>query len=98
MKKIFRFYELYVNDAENLSDESILEDTTDNRIKYVSDNLYKEAIQEIEDFISGKVDFVRYDIDGDWDSPVAYYFEVIDISNEILELENKIKIYKKELN
>lgn len=102
MKKIFRCFKCYSLywDERVLDEEKILEDTPENRRAFASEYCGVNALEinDFNDFINMKKNEYTHEIDYDWDDLDAYYFEVIDISNEIIELENKIKNYKKELN
>lgn len=102
MKKIFRCYKCYSieRDGWGLDTEEILEDNPENRRAFALEYCGVNALEinDFNDFINMKKNEYTHEIDYDWDDLNAYYFEVIDISNEIIELENKIKNYKKELN
>lgn len=101
MEKIFRCYKCYSQewDEWGLDIEKILEDNTINRRAFASEYCADINVPELNDFINMKInDFNTSEIDYDWDEPDGYYFEVIDIDDEIKKLEEKIaqlKLYNK---
>lgn len=97
MKKAFRINREYCNiqgqDDVDLVDERILEDNVEARTNVIS-FLHDDSVElnandnpinndEIKRFINGEINFVRYVISDDWDTPSSYTFEVIDINKEI---------------
>lgn len=94
MKKVFRINREYCNiqgqDDVDLVDERILEDNIETRTNYVIGFLHDDSVElnvsdtpinndEIKRFINGEINFVRYVISDDWDTPSSYTFEVINI-------------------
>lgn len=95
MKKIFRINREYCNiqgqDDVDLVDERNLEDNVETRTNYVIGFLNDDNVglnvnddpindDEIKRFINGEINFVRYVISDDCDTPESYTFETSNIN------------------
>src|SRR5699024_8699184 len=88
-KRLFRIYVSYgKGDGEELSDQFVLEDTAENREELIEDENVSSyyVLDNIDDFISGKIDYLNIMLDGgDWDDPTGMAIVVYDKDDLINE-------------
>lgn len=88
-KRLFRIYVSYgKGDGEEVSDQFVLEDTAENREELIEDENVSShyVLENIDDFISGKIDYLNIMLDGgDWDDPTGMAIVVYDKDDLINE-------------